>query len=613
MNSTATAARLSSTSLGFKARWIAGHWRPYRRRLVLLVILSVLSAAIAVIYPYLWKRIFDGLAEEMTTAYLGQQVLLVLALGAVHFLVYRTLQTARAVSNLRLEYSARTRAYEHMSRLGPDFYGAYRTGDLVTRLTDDISEKLAWFMCSGLFRFFEALLLVAFGIGMMLWISPTLTLYAASPLPILVVMFVISARALHSRYSAVQESISELNASLENGLSGIRVVKAFTAENQQQEIIGAAIEKQRLAEIRAVRWQTVIDMLYGEVWKVAIVAVLLVGGQMAISGQATLGDIVAFDAYVLMLVWPMFDIGQFLVRGKLSAVVIDRLHAIESSPPQPACESDWTLPPARPPWDELPADHAAVETRREPRAVQFESVGYRFPAASDFALYEVSFAAEPGALTALVGEVGAGKSVALSLVPRLTDPQVGQVAIGGRAAGDWDLVELRQGIGYVTQEALLLSGTIAENIRFGRGWLSDDDIAQAAAIAQLDADLARMGNGLETLIGARGIRLSGGQKQRVALARAIAGRPPILLLDDVTAALDAETEDAVWRGLFEAAPECTTLLVTHRPATLRRCRQIVVFDRGRVVETGRFEELEHAGTLFHKLYAQWQLREDLEA
>jgi ABC-type multidrug transport system fused ATPase/permease subunit len=174
------------------------------------------------------------------------------------------------------------------------------------------------------------------------------------------------------------------------------------------------------------------------------------------------------------------------------------------------------------------------------------------------------------------------------------------------------VVELRQAVGYAPQEALLLSGTLRENVRFGRDWISDADLDLAVEASQLSADLSRWREGLETLIGPKGIRLSGGQKQRVALARALAGRPSILLLDDCTASLDAETEEAVWQRLHQIMPECTTILVTHRPATLRRADQIVVLDRGRIREIGRFDELNERQSLFHELYVQWKLREEAE-
>jgi ATP-binding cassette subfamily B protein len=408
----------------------------------------------------------------------------------------------------------------------------------------------------------------------------------------------------------VQQSISSVNEALENCFSGIRVVKAFTAEPYQRRLVGGAIEGQRQAEIRAVRWQTVVDSLYGHVWQFATVGVLLAGGHMAIDGRLSLGELVAFDSYVLLLVWPMFDVGNFLVRGRLSAVSIDRISELEETMPDVRSDGD-APPPARRPDGEPIADAAGPRGHAASAVtVRFESVGYTYPGAAEPALRELSLEARPGTLTALVGEIGSGKSTAMAVVPRLIDPSAGRVIVGGRDVRSWPLDELRGAIGYVPQEPVLFSTTVEENIRLGRGWLSDDDVSMAIGASRLGPDVAIWADGLATRVGSRGIRLSGGQKQRVALARALAGRPSILLLDDCTASLDAETEDEVWRAIVGVLPSCVTLVVTHRPATLERAHHIVVLERGRPVEAGDFAALVRLGTRFSSLYVRWKLESE---
>jgi ABC-type multidrug transport system fused ATPase/permease subunit len=240
-----------------------------------------------------------------------------------------------------------------------------------------------------------------------------------------------------------------------------------------------------------------------------------------------------------------------------------------------------------------------------------EGITYRYRNAADDVLADITFAARPGRVTAVVGEIGAGKSTAMMLLARLIDPTEGRVLVGGRDARDWNPVELRRAIGYVPQEAQLLSGSVLENVRFGRNWIDPGDIDAAIDIARLRGDLAVWPDGLETRVGSRGLRISGGQQQRVALARALAGRPSLLLLDDCTASLDAETEQAVWNALLAAMPGCTTILVTHRPAALRRCDQIVVLDRGRIRELGTFDDLDRDETHFHRLFLRWSMCEDV--
>ena len=338
----------SAQTLTFRerVRWILEHWAVYRGEVPLLLGLTVANALVLVAYPFLLKRIIDGIQESLTPGFLWGQVALLLGVGILHFFIYAVMQYRRALLNMRFEFGVRLRAFEYLLRLGPLFFSRFRTGDVVTRLNDDVTEKISWFLCSGVFRVLEAAVLIVFGIAMMLYINPTLTLYTATPLPILVALFVVTGHQLHQRYEAVQQSISELNDSLESCFSGIRVVKAFGVEENQQRLVEHTIEEQRRAEIKAVLWQTIIDSLYGNIWQLAIVAVLLAGGMMVIAGEVTLGDLIAFDTYVLMLVWPMFDIGQFFVRGKLCAVSIDRVAEVERFPPE-VCISETPEPIAR--------------------------------------------------------------------------------------------------------------------------------------------------------------------------------------------------------------------------------------------------------------------------
>ena len=581
--------------------FLASHWRPYLGDVPAILLLTLVNACLLVTAPLVMKHAVDAAtgpgAADGRTPLLGGALLACLAVG--QFLVYATLITLRARMNLRFDFGVRTRAFEHALGAPSEALQAFRIGDLVTRLTDDVTEKLAWFMCSGIFRLVEALTIIAFGATMMVRLDPMLALSACGSLPLLIGLHAFVAGRLEARYDEVQRTISEQSARLETCFSGIRVVKAFAAEGVQRRVVAEAVESQRRAEVRAMRLQSLMDFLYGHVWQLAVVGVLLVGGTLAVRGEVSLGDLIAFDAYVLLLVFPMFDVAQFLVKRRIGRVSMARIREVEALVPE-----EGERPRARRAEDAVWVETAAPELP-EPVSLAFERVTYAHPGARRPAVRDAALSVEPGELVAVCGPVGAGKSTLLGLAAGVMEPTGGSVRLGDRARSDWPHGVLGRAVAWVPQEPYLLSGTIDENVRMGRAFIEDADVALALRIAGLEHDLTRFPEGLATRVGARGVRLSGGQKQRVCLARALAGRPRVLLLDDVTASLDAATEDAVWRAIARELPETAALAVTHRVSTLERAARVVLLEAGRVVDQGPLRELLIRSPEVRRLYARW--------
>lgn len=574
--------------------WIVRLWRPFLGWMVLILALTFCATIARVGMPIALKRAFDGLAAGMSESGLLAAVLLYLGLGTLEWALATALVFIRGSMNLRFESAAREQAFASLVRQSPRFFQRFRTGDLVTRLTDDVSEKLSWFICSGIFRALAALGTAVFALVMMARLDPLLTALTIGPLPLLVALFIRTGTTLDRRYEVVQGRISDLNGAIEASFSGIRVVKAYGRESVEEKTFDRFASACRSAEVEAAKSQTVMESLYGHVWQLGVVIVLLAGGAGVMSGRLTLGTFVAFDAYVLMLIFPMLDIGTFFVRGRQSGVSIRRLRELEETAPEIA-ERPGTRAPERP-----------IEGR-----LSLQDVGYAYTKGQDagLALESVSFELVPGGIVAVVGKVGSGKSTLLRLVPRIVDPTSGRILLDGVDLRELPLASVRAAVGYVPQEALLFSGTIRENIRFAREWIREEDVLDAVEVARLGKDIAGFPAGLETRVGVRGLTLSGGQKQRVALARALAGRPRILVLDDVTAALDAETETALWEGLRAALPHLATFVVTHRTATLERADRIIVLDRGRLVEDGRHAELSERGRVYRSIYRRHALEE----
>ncbi len=608
------------------AKWLFDIWRKKKRLAAFLVVMSILNAVLAVAYPYFLRAVIDGITGGASFDAISRNVLILVALGFANFVAYSFMMGTRAWTNIRLERDLRQRMFEHLIRLGRGFFQRFRTGDIVTRLTDDLSTdmKLPWFVCSGIFRTVEAVCMVVFGLVVMIRLSPTLTLAAVGPLPVLIVIFMATASAVQSRYERLQKRISDVNDHMEACFSGIRVVKAYGREKSQQRGFHEVMERRRKAEIDAVKVGTIVQSMYGYIWQFGVVIVLLVGGKMVMEGALSLGTLVAFDAYVLMLVFPMYDIGTFFVMGKRAGVSIRRMTDMEDVDPEikespnPKTLALECREPAGADGN-APGQEAPVDATRAPErapvpvfqgALRFEDVSLVLPGGRKI-LDRLSFEVKPGEMIALVGRVGSGKSSVINMIPRLIDPTGGRIMLNGTRVDEVSLDSLRRLVGCVPQEPLLFSDTIENNIRFHRDWVTDDDILRAAEVARLMQEICVFPDGLETKIGQRGVTISGGQKQRVAMARALAGTPGILILDDCTASLDAQTEAALWDGLHQVFPTCITLVITHRAATLEKANLILVLERGAIVERGTHDELVSKRGVYHTLYELGKLEDEV--
>jgi ATP-binding cassette subfamily B protein len=593
-----------------KIKWFWKYYKHYPYVLAVLILLTPVHRYLQVVIPRLIEFTIDYIKSgQVSSNRFAERVvstgnnwgistalsfgLSLIILSFIATLLYSFVQSHRAWMNQKLEWLFRQDSFKGVTFKGPDFFNKFRTGDLVTRMTDDVAEKLSWFACSGIFRFYEAALMVIFSIIMMADINLELTLWSVGILPFCVVIFFKSATSLDKRYDNLQKRISDFNDVMEACFSGIRVVKAYVQEKAQKNKFEYALQNRKKAEIDVVKTATIIDSLYGYIWQVGIIIVLLVGGLLVIKANLTLGELIAFIYYVVWLVFPMFDIGQFLVKARQSAVSINRLLELEKV-------------------KQMVVDEGTIPANGNIKGhISFRNVEFVFPGSERKILNRISLDIENGKTIAVVGKVGAGKSWLVNMIPRLVDPTDGEVLIDGHNLRKFKLEDLRKCIGYVPQEPALFSDTIRNNILFGRNNISDTTMHWAIEVAQLKDEIAHFPNGVDTPIGTRGMAISGGQKQRLALARALVGKPKILILDDCTSALDSRTEAALWNRLHEVMPGMTAVIITHRPDTLERADNIYVLDNGQVIESGRHAELISRDGHYAKIYKRYQLEEQV--
>ncbi len=592
-----------------------GIWKHVRARLAAVVSLTIVYTACMIATPYFFKLVVDGISTGLTSERVTTYVFLVFATGVGSGILYFALQAQRVRVNMRVEWLIRSRVYRNLCRLGPSFYSRFTSGDVVTRLTDDLPEKIAWFSCSGVFRLFEGLMLFVFTLCAMFMLNWKLTLLAFVPMPLLGLLFHSVGRYFHKRYERLQELITKANDVLEAAVSGIRVVKAYCREDHHRQLFDKALEERINTEVALVKVQSFFYIMSTVLGEIGMIVVVWAGGTMVIRGTLALGDLVAFNSYLLMLIGPMWSLGMFFQILKRAEVSIGRIMEMEDAVPDVP-----ELPLACPAATAQPA----VSEDAAP-AIEFDRVSYSYPvrevaetesksadeknkkkqdekakvpivetgekAEPVPAVADIDFSLRPGRKLGIAGKVGSGKSTLLWLIPRVFDPCTGRIAYKGGDLRSLQLFAYRRGIGLVPQDSFLFSDTIRANIVFGRDRITDDDLQKAVRAAQLEADLKEMPNGLDEKVGPRGVTLSGGQKQRVCIARALAGRPEILVLDDVTSNLDSETELHFWEALRRDWPDVTAFIVSHRLSTMARTDEVIAIEKGRIVERGTHDDL----------------------
>ena len=489
------------------------------------------------------------------------------------------------------EYDIRKAYFAHLVKLSLRYYQRTPTGDLMSRATNDLNA-VRMFLGFGVRMVFDAFLAISMGLAVMCTIDWKLSFIALVPLPVLALAMNRAASGIYDGFRDVQGHFSQISARVQENLAGTRVVKAYV----QREYEIADFDKLNLAYLaknkKLIFLQSLVRPIAMVVGGGSLLIVLWQGGEAVIEGRITLGEFVAFNAYLTKLIFPMILLGWMIERYQRGLASMVRIQEVMDEQPEI-----------------VDADQVASQEAARGEIV-FDDVTFAYD--DDIVLKNLSLTVPAGNTLAIVGRVGSGKTTLGRLIPRVIEPQSGEIRIDGVSVADWPLQDLRSQIGFVPQDSFLFSDTLQNNIALGVDTDGESKVEWASEISRLSQDLEDFPQGFETMAGERGVTLSGGQKQRTALARAVIREPAIHILDDAMSSVDTHTEEEILGGLRTVMQNRTTILISHRISTVQNADQIIVLEDGGIAEQGTHQELVEQRGIYADMYVRQQLRQELD-
>ena len=534
---------------------------------------------------------FDKLSsvEKSSTMVIGQyreelihNVLLIIATTIIAgFLTFLMRQTLIVMSR-HIEFDLKNEVFRQYENLSQNFYKQNRTGDLMNRISEDVS-KVRMYVGPAVMYTINTFIRFAIVIAYMYNVSPRLTLYTLLPLPILSYAIFKLSSEINIRSTVFQQYLSKVSSFTQEIFSGIRVIKAYSLENQQQNNLISLAEESKSKSLSLARVQSLFGPLMLALIGISNLVLIYFGGMLYINGTIkSIGTIAEFILYVNMLTWPVASLGWVSSMVQEAEASQKRLNEFLKIVPDIQNNN--------------PSSSTVDGT------ISFENVSYTYEDTNIEALKNISFTVKKGETLAILGKTGSGKSTLLSLISRMYDVTEGQVKIDGKEISQLNLFDLRNSIGIVPQDAFLFSDSIKNNIKFGKENATDDEVIAAAKSAVVHDNIEGFNKGYDTILGERGITLSGGQKQRVSIARAIIKKPEILLFDDCLSAVDTETEEAILNNLFEICKDKTTIIVSHRVSSAKNADKIIILENGKIIQQGFHNQLINENGYYSALY-----------
>jgi len=573
-------------------RRLFGYFGRHKTPLALGALCVAASAAFSLLKPLIVGNAVNELSKAVTRGALVRYGLLLVGAAAMEGFFLFLQRRIIIGESRRIEYEMRNDFYGHLQSLPVSYYQEQRTGDLLSRATNDLAS-VRMLIGPAVMHALSSLVVVVGAFVMMLRINREMSLLALAGVPVVVWMVQYFGQRIHLKYKAVQDYFGDISARVQENLAGVRVVRAFGRERKEQETFASMnrefVERNRTVIRLTALFYPGLHAMIGALFGI----IFFLGSRQMIRGTLSIGSFIAFQLYLGRMVWPLIALGWVTNLFQRGMASMARLHEV------------WTIEPDVRADSGEPLD-APLRGEIDIRDLTFTYGGSR-PA-----LRNIDLHVDAGQTVGIVGRTGSGKSTLLALITRTFEPPPGTIVIDGRPIESFPPSQLRHSIGAVPQETFLFSESIAENIRFGRRDASAEEVRNSATQAGLSGDVAAFPQGLETVIGERGITLSGGQKQRTAIARALVREPAILILDDALSAVDTNTEEQILRALREIRKGRTALIVSHRTSSVKDADHIIVIDDGRIVERGTHDGLLARNGYYADLYRRQTLEEEIE-